>query len=143
MQNILPVTDLLNQLLHMLCRGLPAYVVEIKLWMQPEHRELRKVLVNLANDRTLFANRTAQIILNRGGHPDPGSYPLEFTGLNDVSIDYLTQELIDSLQMDIEILEAFSTRFASIPDAHVLAEEIIGNTKGHVEILEKGREMRD
>ncbi len=109
-QKILPIAEVLNQILHLLCRGLPAYVVEIDPWMRPGHKALRKALINLMDDRRLYAQRTAQAILDRGGHPDPGSFPLEYTGLNDVSIEYLTDELIDSLQMDIEILEALSSQ---------------------------------
>ncbi|MGD0655960.1 MAG: hypothetical protein ABSA16_16610 [Thermoguttaceae bacterium] len=139
LQNTLPATDILHQLLHMLCRGLPAYVVEINPWMQPAHEPLSKALANLAADRRLFAQRTAQALLERGEYPDPGTFPLEYTGLNDVSIEYLTGEIIDSLQLDIEILPEFSAQLAEIPELHALAEEILGNTIGHAEILEKCR----
>jgi hypothetical protein len=137
LQNTLPATDILHQLLHMLCRGLSAYVDEINPWMQPGHEPLSKALANLAADRRLFANRTAQAILERGEYPDPGTFPLEYTGLNDVSIEYLTGELIDSLQLDIEILREFSAQLVVIPELHALAEEILGNIIGHAEILEE------
>jgi hypothetical protein len=133
----LPVTDKLNQLLHLLSRGLPAYVVEINPWMQPKCQPLCKALANLVADRRLFANRTTQAILDRGFYPDPGPFPLEYTGLNDVSIEYLTHELINSLQVDIEILQEISAQLAAIPGLHDLTEEILGNTIAHAEILEK------
>jgi hypothetical protein len=136
-QNILPVTDVLNQLLHLLLRGLPAYVVEINPRTQPGRDALRKALANLVDDRRLFAQRTVQAILDRGGNPDPGPFPLEYTGLNDVSIEYLAHELIDSLHVDIEILEELSTQLVTIPELYALTEEILGNTTGHAEILEK------
>jgi len=136
-RNILPVTDVLNQILHLLCRGLAAYVVEVNPWAQPGHDRLRGALANLAEDRRLLAKRTAQAILDRGGQPDPGPFPLEYTGLNDVSIEYLAEELIGSLEVDIEILEAYSAHLAEFSELHALAEEILGNTKGHAEILEK------
>ena len=107
--------------------------------MQPAHEPLSKALANLAADRRLFAQRTAQALLERGEYPDPGTFPLEYTGLNDVSIEYLTGEIIDSLQLDIEILPEFSAQLAEIPELHALAEEILGNTIGHAEILEKCR----
>ncbi len=128
---------MLNQLLHLLCRGLPAYVVEVNPWTQPAAQPLRKALANLAADRRLYANRTTQAILDRGAYPDPGQFPLEYTGLNDVSIVYLTHELIDSLHVDTEILPEISAQFAAIPELHDLTEEILGNTIGHAEILEK------
>ena len=134
-QNTLSVTDILNQLLRLLCRGLPAYMDEMNPWMQPEHEPLQKALTNLADDRRLFAKRTAQAISDHGGYPDPGPYPMEYTGLNDVSIEYLTHELIDSLQVDIEILEVFSAQLADIPELHALIQEILGNTVAHAEIL--------
>ncbi len=136
-QNTISVTDVLNQLLHLLLRGLPMYVVELNSGTQPERHPLRKALANLAADRRLLANRTNQAILDRGAYPDPGPFPLEYTGLNDVSIEYLTNEIIDSLHVDIEILQEISAQLASIPELHALTEEIIGNTTGHAEILEK------
>ena len=137
LQNTLPLTDVLNHLLHLLLRGLPAYVDEVNPWTQPGRQPLRKALANLAADRRLFANRTNQAILDRGAYPDPGAFPLEYTGLNDASIVYLTHELIDSLHVDIEILGEFSTQLREIPELHALIEEILGNTIGHAEILEK------
>jgi bacterioferritin (cytochrome b1) len=136
-QNMLPVTDVLNQLLHLLLCGLPAYVVEINPWIQPGQESIRKALANLADDRRLYANRTIQAIMDRDGHPDSGSFPLEYTGLNDVSIEYLINELTDSLHLDMEILEALSAQLADISDLHALVEEVLGNTKGHAEILEQ------
>ena len=136
LQNILPVTDVLNQLLHLLCRGLPEYVVEVNPRMRQGRQSLYKALTNLVDDHRLFAQRTAQAILDRGGYPDPGAFPLEYTGLNDVSIEYLAHELINSLHVDIEILEELSTQLATLPELHALTEEILGNTTGHAEILE-------
>ncbi len=137
LQNPSSATDVLNQLLHLLLRGLPAYVVEVNPSMQPGRHPLRKALANLADDRRLFANRTNQAILDRGAYPDPGPFPLEYTGLNDVSIEYLTNELIDSLHVDTEILQEISAQLTAIPELHALAEEILGNTIAHAEILEK------
>ena len=131
------VTDVLNQVLHLLLRGLPAYVVEANPWTEPRWQALRKALANLADDRRLFANRAAQAILDRGDYPDPGPFPLEYTGLNDVSIAYLTQETIHSLHIDIEVLPELSAQLATIPHLRDLTEEILGNTIAHAEILEK------
>jgi hypothetical protein len=135
-QKILSATEVLDQLLHLLCRGLPAYVVDINPWTQPGDEPLHNALTNLADDRRLYARRTAQAISDRGGRPDPGPFPLEFTGPNDVSIEYLAQEIIDSLHIDEEILGALSAQVAEIPDLLALTEEVLGNTVGHAEILE-------
>jgi hypothetical protein len=137
LQTTLHVTDVLDQLLHLLCRGLPAYVVQINPWMQPGSEPLGSAMQNLDADRQLYARRITQAIIERGGNPDPGVFPLEYTGLNDVSVEYLTNELIDSLNLDAEILGAISARLEVIPDLHALAEEILGNTIAHAEILEK------
>jgi hypothetical protein len=137
LQNTLLLTDMLNQLLHLLMRGLPAYAAEANPWTQPERRPLGKALANLAADRRLFASRTNQAILDRGAYPDPGAFPLEYTGLNDASIEYLAHELIDSLHVDTEILQEISAQLRDVPELHALTEEILGNTIGHAEILEK------
>jgi hypothetical protein len=136
-QKLLPPAEVLDRLLHLLCRGLPAYAMEINPWTQPGHERLHKALANLAEDRRLYAQRTARAIADRDGRPDPGPFPLEFTGLNDVSIDYLAREIVNSLRIDAEILEALSAQVAEIPDLHDLTEEVLGNTIAHAEILEK------
>lgn len=127
----------LDGLLRLLCRGLPVYLLEVKPWTQPGDESLFKALTHLLDDRRLFAGRVAQEILARGGYPDPGPFPLKFTGLNDVSLDYLARELLDSLRADMEILQNYSHRLKELPRLHALSEEILGNTKGHAEILEK------
>jgi len=127
----------LNQLLHLLCRGLPSYLTEAKPWSQPEHQSLCNAMANLVEDRQMYADRVAKAILDRGGYPDPGQFPLEYTSLNEVSMEYLVHELIDSLRADMEILQGYSAQLAEIRPLHALVEEIIGNTKGHREILEK------
>ena len=52
-------------------------------------------------------------------------------------MEYLTNELIDSLHVDMEILREISAQLAAIPELHALTEEILGNTIGHAEILEE------
>ncbi|HEY4760623.1 MAG TPA: hypothetical protein VIH42_08595, partial [Thermoguttaceae bacterium] len=94
-------------------------------------------MANLVEDRQMYADRVAKAILDRGGYPDPGQFPLEYTSLNEVSMEYLVHELIDSLRADMEILQGYSAQLAEIRPLHALVEEIIGNTKGHREILEK------
>jgi hypothetical protein len=137
LQDTMSVAEILHRLLNLLCRGLPSYAVEINPWMQPDQEPLRRTLADLAADRRLYANRAAQAISQRGEHPDPGPFPLKYTGLNDVSLEYLAREVLDSLQVDIEVLREFSAQLAGNPDLHALAQEILGNTIGHAEILEK------
>ena len=131
------VIEVLSGILRLLCRGLPTYLLEVKPWSQPEHERLRKALAQLVEDRRLYAGRVAQAIMDRGGFPDAGPFPLRFTGLNDVSLEYLVRVLIDSLHVDMEILQTSSARLEETPRLHDLSEEILGNTKGHAEILEK------
>ena len=131
------IIDSLNQVLRLLCRGLPAYVSEIKPWTDSRHEPIRKALADLSADQERYAHRLANAIVQQGGHPDPGSFPLEYTGLNDVSLEYLAHDLVVMLQADAEVLEILSDQLADHHSMHALCEEILGNTKGHAEILEK------
>ncbi len=123
--------------MRLLCRGLPAYLMEMKPWTQPEQESLSKALAHLVDDRRLFAGRVARAILDYGGDPDPGPFPLKYTGLNDVSLRYLIYQVIESLHEDMEVLQSISAQLEGLPRLHALSEEILGNTKGHAEILGK------
>jgi hypothetical protein len=135
-QNNTVALDVLGGLLRLLCRGLPVYLLEVRPWVSSADESLSKALARLVDDRRLYAGHVAQAILSRGGYPDPGPFPLKFTGLNDVSLEYLARTLHASLRADMEILQSYSRRLEEMPRLHALSEEILGNTRGHAEILE-------
>jgi hypothetical protein len=131
---IIPVLD---RLLHLLCRSLPAYLADAKAWEGPGSEPIRLAVRNLAADQRLYAERVARAIAHYGGHPRPGSFSHEFTAKHDLSLSYLLLEILDCLDQDISWFEQCETELEPVSSLHALAAEILGNAKGHLDILGK------
>ncbi len=125
----------LNRLLNCLCRSLPAYLADAKAWGRMESEPIREAIERLAADQRLYAERVADAVSQRGGRPTPGRFPKEFTAKHDLSLSYLLQDLIDLQDQDIALIEQCATQLEGVPALHALAEEILGNAKGHLDVL--------
>ena len=64
---------------------------------------------------------------------------MEFTGLHDLSLEYLLSELVRRQQADVDRIGEIATLLRTDPAAHALAEEALGAAKGHLASL---RELR-
>jgi hypothetical protein len=128
----------LNRLLALLCRSLPAYLADAKPWARADRRQIRTALDRLVADQRIYAQRVADAIVQRGGRPNPGPFAPEFAAKNDLSLEFLLREVIDYQEHDVLSIEHCAAQLEGEPSLHALAEEILGNTKGHRDIL---REM--
>lgn len=60
---------------------------------------------------------------------------MSFTAKNDLSLTYLRREVIEHQEQDIASIERCVERLEGVPTLRSLGEEILGNAKGHLEIL--------
>jgi hypothetical protein len=125
----------LNRLLEILCRSLPAYLDDAQPWARMDARRVQAALDHFLADTQLYAERVVKAILDLGGRPQPGSFPGEFAAKNDLSLDFLLREVIESQEHDILAIGQCAARLESDSSLHALAEEILGNAKGHLEII--------
>lgn len=125
----------LNRLLHVLCRSLSMYLEDARPWSRPEHGAAQKALDLLVADRHDDARRVAEAVVELGGHPDPGVFPMEFSAANDLSLEFLLQKVVEEQHRDIAAIRQCAAELADDPQLRDLAEEILGNAKGHAEIL--------
>ncbi len=135
-RNIDPLR-VLNELLRILYRSLPMYLAEARPWVHRSHEKLAAALTAIAGDECMFSQRVAQAILDLGGHPSPGPFPYQFTGIHDVAIDYLLQRLIEGERRGVARIGRCVEDLAETPLLAALAEEIFGNARGHLETLEQ------
>ncbi|MCC6123414.1 MAG: hypothetical protein IT426_00480 [Pirellulales bacterium] len=129
---------LLHGVLRTLCRGLPQYLAEAHPWRQSTDARFLAALGRLIADQRHYAGRTAEAIAGRGGRPDPGTFPLEYASINDLSLDFMKDKIIAQLHEDYATLTGAARRLADQRDLHELVEEIVGNYRGHLEMLEEG-----
>jgi hypothetical protein len=128
----------LNELLQVLCRSLPAYLADAKPWGQSEDQPLRSALDRLVADQQRYARRLSEAITDRGGRPDRGQFAMQWMAKNDLAIGFLLQEVIRQQEQDVATIECCAAQLEGIAPLHSLAEEILGNAKGHLDVL---REM--
>jgi hypothetical protein len=113
------------------------YTEEVKPWSLASHEPAWIAVGRLAADNRMYAARVAEAILEQGGQPHPGTYPLGFATLNDLGLEFFLREIIVHLKRDLTVINQCAGDLAALPTAHALAEEIHGNLQGHMEQLEK------
>jgi len=131
------VLDVLHRLLEMLERSLPAYLENASLWTPLEDDERVATLRRVAADQHYYARAVAEAIAERGGSLDLGAFPVEYTALNDLAVDYVLRRAVESQRRDVERIRQCSDQLDGQPVLLRLAEEILGNQRGHLELLEK------
>jgi hypothetical protein len=127
----------LNQLLGCLCRSLPAYLADAKPWAQSGDERLHAAIERLVADQNRYAQRVGEAIIELGGRPDPGCFPKGFAAKNDLSLIFLRQEVIDRQEQDILAIERCAAELEGDAALHALAEEVLGNAKGHRDVLKE------
>jgi hypothetical protein len=137
--NAFETIPVLNQLLSLLCHSLPAYLADVKTLARSEGERVRVALGRLVADQQMYAQRVADAIAERGGRPNPGRFPTEFTAKNDLSLGFLLPEIIDFQRQTVATIEQCVGRLEGESALHALAEEILGNAKGHLDILAEMR----
>ncbi len=92
---------ILNRLMGLHLRSLPAYLSSAQPWFASADSPAENALRHIAEDQRIMANRLGAVILEHGGTIQSSEFPMEFTDLNDLSIDYLLQLVRQSLEDDI------------------------------------------
>lgn len=133
--------SVMNRLLAILYRALPLYLHDAQPWRGKNQHDERaaKALALIVDEQRGLSQRVADFILENGGEPSPGAYPLEFSDANwhFVGLEYLLQPLIEHQQMDIERIARCVADLHDDRTARVLAEEALGVARAHLETLEE------
>ncbi len=129
--------EILVRLFQRLYRSLPMYLAEAVPWTDPGAGQARQVLAGIVADAKTYCKHIAHRILHYRGRLDLGEFPMEFTDLNMLSLDYLLTELVRWQKADIRAIEQFVAELPAGTDDCSLAEEVLGNARGHLQSLEE------
>ena len=130
-------TVALNRLLATIYRSLPMYLTEADPWVRHNDQHAREVLATIVANQRRDCQRVAELVLERYGRLDLGEFPMEFTDLHFLSIDYLIGELVRHQKMDIATIEQCIDRLQHDPAGRTLAQEVLGSQRAHLEILDE------
>lgn len=131
---------ILNRLLAIHNCSLPVYLA----WASPTwhigDERARETLQTIAADNRATADRLAEVLLAHEGVAENGRFPMYFTGLHDLSFDYLLSQLLIQQQRDIDTMQGLLAQLHAAPYAKAVAEEALGAAKGHLQSLEELRQ---
>jgi len=97
---------LLNRMLTLTARSLPAYLYRARPWVPGRFVDLWDALQEISGEHREFAAKAAEHVLRRGGMPNPGNYPDVYTAWHDLSLDFLADRTIRELRNGAAELEA-------------------------------------
>jgi ferritin-like metal-binding protein YciE len=130
------ILNTLNRLYIIENRSLAMYMVDSCPWTHSGDEKASQVIAHIVADQKAMSQRLADLIDAREGRLHNGSFPMQFTDLNMVSLDYLVGELARLLRQDIEAIRACVEKLDGDREAKELAEEILGAEQAHLEALE-------
>ncbi len=127
----------LNRIFIVVHRSLAMYLADAKPWTAHGCHTARERLSNLVADQRDYAQRISHYLTSQRYTADQGEFPMTYTDLHDLSLDYLMTELLRHQRHDVGTLEQLVSQLPGDPQARNLAEEVLGNARGHLELLEE------
>lgn len=115
------------------------YVGDSWPWTHRGDREAQELVNSIMADERRWAERLATMIIERGGVPRMGSYPLEFTNsnLHYLALDYILRRLAEYLEHNIAAQRVDLSAAAGDPALQVLLGQLIERKGGQIEALRK------
>ena len=128
-------TAALNRLLAIVVRSFPQYMQYSRPYVPPGRDNVVETLGAIATDQNGLADRISRLLIDADAPLRTGEFPMEFTDMHDLGIDYLINAAIAYQQQDIEAIGRLVEDLQSAPAAKSLAEETLGMAKGHLASL--------
>jgi hypothetical protein len=125
----------LNRLLAIHCRSFVQYLRWSKPHVPPGHEDELDTLAAIAADQDALAERVSKLVIDAGALPRSGEFPMEFTDLHDLDIDFLIAAAVRYQEHDLTAVQQVVDALAAAPAARAIAEEALGMSKGHLDSL--------
>jgi predicted outer membrane protein len=126
----------LNRLLGIVSRSFLQYLKFSRPYVPSGRREVVEMLAAMVTDQDRMADRISQMITDHRELPRTGEFPMEFTDMHDLEIDFLIRVAIDYQRQDVLSIGQLARQLQLAPAAKSLAEETLGMAKGHLQMLE-------
>jgi len=127
--------EALNRLYAIHNRSLPKYISYARPWPAPGDEEAWKTIELIVADQKRMIERIGEMLDARNCNVAVGEYPIWYTGLNDLSLDYLIGRMIEKQEQDIGAIQQCVDQLNLDPMAQTLAKEALGAAKGHLDSL--------
>jgi hypothetical protein len=133
--NLVDTNAVVNRLLVLHHRSLPMYLGYAAPWMQRGREAAKETLQQIVAAHRQMVDRLGEMILEHGGTIEFGRFPFAYASLHDLSLDYLWSKLVTFQERAVAELQASVEELRLAPLAQALAQEALGEAKGHLESL--------
>ncbi len=103
--------------------------------MRPGGAEVLETVAAIADDQDVLADRISRMIVDADALPRTGEFPMEFTDLHDLDLDFLLQVGVRYQEQDAAAIQEIVEQLHECPAARAIAEEALGMAKGHLDSL--------
>lgn len=126
----------LNRVLVVLHRSLAAYLSYADPWVAYGNEESRRIFDRIVADKKERVAQLTTLLHARRHTIDFGEFPMDFTSLHDVSLDFLLKGLVEHQRRDVQTIEGCLGRLKGDAEGRALAEEILASSQRHLHSLE-------
>jgi len=127
--------SILSRLLELHTHSLPMYLSDASPYHTVDDEPRMEILRSIIDSQRAMAERITDALHEGDAAIYQGSYPMAFTGMHDLSLDYLWGRLIEWQERDVAAIEACAEELQPYPLAGSLAEEALGEAKAHLDAL--------
>ncbi|MFT5526425.1 MAG: hypothetical protein ACI9HK_004401 [Pirellulaceae bacterium] len=125
----------LGRLSARLNRSLAVYLSDAVPYFAGRNSEVAETLQFIVKNQREMVERINDLIMENGGAIEHGHFPIHFSGLHDLGIDYLIDCLVSHQKAAVSDIEKMRDQLSLAPHARALAEECLGEAKGHLDSL--------
>jgi len=127
----------LQQLLVLVRRSFPQYLQYSRPYVPAGRASVLETVESIVTDQEVLAERISWMLIDAEAPPRSGEFPMEYTDLHDLNIEYLINTAIAYQRQDINAIGDLAEQLQLAPAAKSLNEEALGMAKGHLDSLQQ------
>ena len=118
-------------------RSLPMYLVYAAPYTGRGSEPALAALRHIVADQEQMAQRIGDLLVQNFGRIESVGFPMEYTALHDLALEYLVKRTVAAQGRDIRTLEGCVVDAAEDAAARSLCEEALGAARAHLDSLEE------
>ena len=131
------MNDVLNRLLAIHNRSLPVYLSDAAPWTHQGDEQAALAIQQITAAHRAMVDRIGDFLIERDGMAETGEFPPQYEGWHDLSLDFLLVRLVQAQEQNVTAIAQCVEQLTGDPMAKALAQEALGEAKGHLESLEE------
>lgn len=131
--------ELLNRIAALHHRSLPTYLTYARPWVRSGCESKAEIIDDIAADHHDLVQRILRVLEADDRPVMLGDFPMDYTDLNDLSLDFILQELTHYERRLLKTLEEIASWMDREESSYLLASMAIGLAMGHLDNLAEAR----